>query len=259
MLTLQAIPAFSDNYIWLLQDSPARRCAVVDPGDAAPVSAWLQQHPDWQLTEILITHHHQDHIGGALQLKQATGARISSPAHPDMPWADQCLAGDQQLDILGQPVRVLAVPGHTLEHLAYFMEIQPAPVLFSGDTLFAAGCGRLFEGRPEQMLDSLRQLAALPADTQVYCAHEYTLGNLHFALAVEPDNPDIRQRLAEVTRLRQAGRISLPSSLSAERATNPFLRCQQASVRQAARVRGAAGNASETEIFTTLRAWKDHF
>ncbi|MGE8171195.1 hydroxyacylglutathione hydrolase [Pseudomonas putida] len=259
MIQIDALPAFSDNYIWLLQDTAKRRCAVVDPGDAGPVQAWLDAHPDWILSDILITHHHQDHVGGVECLKQRTGARVCGPANEHIPGRDLALHDHDQVEVLGLTFEVLAVPGHTLGHIAYYTAEQPAPLLFSGDTLFAAGCGRMFEGTPEQMQPALARLAALPSATQVYCAHEYTLSNLRFAKAVEPENPHIAQRFEDVTRLRADHRITLPSTIGLERQTNPFLRTAETSVKQKADEWKGLSNTSQAAVFAALRSWKDSF
>lgn len=259
MIQIDALPAFNDNYIWLLQDATTKHCAVVDPGDAAPVLRWLEQHGDWHLTDILITHHHADHVGGVAELKAATGARVYGPAHERIPERDEALDENSGITVLGLFFSVHAVPGHTLGHIAYYHADVQTPVLFSGDTLFAAGCGRLFEGTPEQMHDSLSRLAALPDSTLVYCAHEYTLSNLRFAQAVEPDNRDIADRLAEVATWREQGRISLPSNLELERRTNPFLRVAEHTVKQKADERSGADNATQTAVFAVLREWKNQF
>lgn len=257
MIKIDALPAFTDNYIWLLQDLERRRCAVVDPGDAAPVQAWLAAHPDWQLSDILITHHHHDHVGGVEQLKAATGARVLGPAKENIPARDLALGEGDRVEVLGHAFRVIEVPGHTLGHIAYYQAEQHW--LFCGDTLFAAGCGRLFEGTAEQMHDSLSRLAALPGQTLVYCTHEYTLSNLRFAQAVEPHNPQVAQRLAEVSAWREAGQISLPSTLALERATNPFLRSAETSIKEKIDQRDGAKNRSPSGVFAGLRAWKDNF
>lgn len=262
MLKIDALPAFTDNYIWLLQDASRKECAVVDPGDCTPVNAWLSAHPDWKLTDILVTHHHHDHVGGVQQLKTATGARVFGPAKENIPARDIALLDGQQITVLGHELEVIEVPGHTLGHIAYFHADQQSPWLLSGDTLFAAGCGRLFEGTAEQMFDSLQRLAALPAKTKIYCTHEYTLNNLRFAQAVEPANPDIANRVAQVTRLRDANQITLPSDIRTELATNPFLRSADAAV---AAVAAAASEYSQEPldnpqaVFRALRAWKDRF
>lgn len=257
MIKIDALPAFSDNYIWLLQDPERRHCAVVDPGDAAPVEAWLAAHPGWQLSDILITHHHFDHVGGIERLKAATGARVLGPANEKIPGRDLALHDGDQVDVLGQRFSVYAVPGHTLGHIAYIQAEQHW--LFCGDTLFAGGCGRLFEGSPEQMHQSLSRLAALPEQTQVFCTHEYTLSNLRFAAAVEPDNQQIKQRLEQVGQWREAGQISLPSSIALERATNPFLRSSEPAVSAMIAERDGPASRSPTQVFAALRAWKDHF
>jgi hydroxyacylglutathione hydrolase len=257
MIRIDALPAFTDNYLWLLQDAASQRCAVVDPGDAAPVLAWLQAHPGWQLSDILVTHHHFDHVGGIERLKTATGARVLGPADEKIPGRDLGLSDSDSVEVLGLKFRVMAVPGHTLGHIAYYQAEQG--LLFCGDTLFAGGCGRLFEGTPQQMHESLERLAALPGATQVYCTHEYTLSNLRFAQAVEPDNPQIAARLAEVSRWREAGRISLPSNIALELASNPFLRTAEAAVIGAAERRDGRPHAESSAVFASLRAWKDQF
>ncbi|AOE60980.1 hydroxyacylglutathione hydrolase [Pseudomonas corrugata] len=255
MIQISALPAFTDNYIWLLQDHSSRRCAVVDPGDAAPVQAWLDAHPAWVLSDILITHHHHDHVGGVQALKNATNATVCGPASENIPARDVALKDNDQIKVLGLDFDVYAVPGHTLGHIAYYHH----GLLFCGDTLFAAGCGRLFEGTPEQMHHSLGRLAALPDDTLVYCTHEYTLSNLKFAAAVEPDNPDIAARLEKVGRQRSEGIMTLPSTLALEKLTNPFLRTTATSVKQKADERNNQRNGTPSEVFAALRAWKDKF
>lgn len=259
MLKIEALPALTDNYIWLLQDDTQRRCAAVDPGDAAPVLAWLAANPDWQLTDILVTHHHHDHVGGIASLKAATSARVHGPANERIPGCDHALQDGQRVRILGHELLVLAVPGHTLGHIAYYHHDDEQPWLLSGDTLFAAGCGRLFEGTPQQMHDSLQRLAALPERTLVYCTHEYTLSNLRFALAVEPNNCEISKRLQDVTECRAANHSSLPTRIDLELATNPFLRCGIDAVRMAAQAHSETELNASAEVFAALRAWKDRF
>ncbi|UTW08029.1 hydroxyacylglutathione hydrolase [Pseudomonas benzenivorans] len=257
MIKIDALPAFTDNYIWLLQDPQTCRCAVVDPGDAAPVLAWLDAHPDWTLSDILVTHHHHDHVGGVEQLKATSGARVLGPAREQIPARDLALGEGQQVEVLDHTFQILEVPGHTLGHIAYYQAEQHW--LFCGDTLFAAGCGRLFEGTPAQMHDSLSRLAALPGETLVYCTHEYTLSNLRFAQAVEPENPQISQRLEQVSQWRQTGQISLPSNLQLERATNPFLRSDETPVQARIAEREGVKARPPVEVFACLRAWKDQF
>lgn len=255
MIQISALPAFTDNYIWLLQDHRTQRCVVVDPGDTAPVLAWLDAHPGWVLSDILITHHHHDHVGGVERLKQASGATVYGPASENIPARDVALKDNDSVSVLGWDFDVYAVPGHTLGHIAYYHH----GLLFCGDTLFAAGCGRLFEGTPEQMHHSLSRLAALPEDTLVYCTHEYTLSNLKFAAAVEPGNADIAARLEKVTRQRQNGVMTLPSTLALEKLTNPFLRTTETLVTQKVDERDGAQNRAPSEVFAALRAWKDTF
>jgi hydroxyacylglutathione hydrolase len=259
MIQIDALPAFTDNYIWLLQNTASRCCAVVDPGDAAPVLAWLEQHPGWQLSDIMVTHHHFDHVGGVEQLKKATGARVLGPAAENIPARDVALNDNDTISVLGLTFAVYAVPGHTLGHIAFYHDDPTAPLLFCGDTLFAAGCGRLFEGTPEQMHQSLSRLAALPDSTLVYCTHEYTLSNLRFAQAVEPGNCDIAERFAQVSQWRSENRISLPSNLALERRTNPFIRTRETSVKEKPDERTGTDNQSPSAIFASLRAWKDKF
>ncbi|MFJ4542691.1 hydroxyacylglutathione hydrolase [Pseudomonas sp. NPDC088885] len=255
MIQISALPAFTDNYIWLLQDHRSQRCAVVDPGDAAPVEAWLDAHPDWVLSDILITHHHHDHVGGVERLKHISGATVYGPASENIPARDVALNDNDTASVLGWDFDVYAVPGHTLGHIAYYHH----GLLFCGDTLFAAGCGRLFEGTPDQMHHSLSRLAALPEDTLVYCTHEYTLSNLKFAAAVEPSNADIAARLEKVTQQRQNGVMTLPSTLALEKLTNPFLRTAETLVKQKVDERAGAQNRAPSEVFAALRAWKDKF
>ncbi|MBJ9976586.1 hydroxyacylglutathione hydrolase [Pseudomonas sp. S75] len=259
MIQIDALRAFSDNYIWLLQDTAKRLCAVVDPGDAAPVLTWLQAHGDWTLTDILVTHHHHDHVGGVQALKRTTGAKVQGPAHESIPARDVALEDGDRITVLGLEWQVLAVPGHTLGHIAFYSEATPTPLLFSGDTLFAAGCGRMFEGTAQQMQPALQRLAALPERTEVYCAHEYTLSNLRFAKAVEPDNTHVAQRFEDVTRLRADDRITLPSTIGLERLTNPFVRTTETSVKQKADEWKGSPNDSQVAVFAALRAWKDQF
>ena len=255
MIQISALPAFTDNYIWLLQDPDTRRCAVVDPGDAAPVQAWLAANPGWTLSDILITHHHHDHVGGVEQLKKATDAKVYGPASETIPARDVALKDNDRISVLGCDFEVIEVPGHTLGHIAYYHH----GLLFCGDTLFAGGCGRIFEGTPAQMHDSLQRLAALPDNTLIYCTHEYTLSNLRFAQAVEPHNPAIAERLTSVTALRAAGHISLPSTLALEHATNPFLRVSEPAVRQQAEAHDQCKHADALAVFTSLRSWKNTF
>lgn len=251
MLTISFIPAFKDNYIWLL--TRGQRAAVVDPGDAAPVQARLEAE-GLTLESILITHHHADHQGGVAALVERWQPAVFAPASESITGCNRPLRGGERIEVLDQAFEVLAVPGHTLGHLAYYAK----GALFCGDTLFGAGCGRLFEGTPAQMSASLDALAALPDDTPVYCAHEYTEANLRFAVAVEPENRQLQARVAKVAALRAAGLPSVPSRLAEEKATNPFLRSGEPAVIAAARQHGAS-ESSRTAIFAAIRAWRNVF
>ncbi len=256
-LEVRELRAFTDNYIWLLLNQEEKRCAVVDPGDAQPVIDWLNEHPQWTLGDVLVTHHHSDHVGGIDELKRQHNVRVIGPAQASIPGLDLVVGDSDEVKVLGRTVRVMAVPGHTLDHVAFFLPDELT--LFSGDTLFAAGCGRLFEGTAEQMLDSLERLAALPDATRVYCAHEYTLGNLHFAQAVEPDNKQIADRLLEVVSTRARGACTLPSAIGLEKATNPFLRTSVPAVRAASQNHAQASIETPAACLQSLREWKNDF
>ena len=254
MVDVIQIPAFKDNYIWLLRKGAS--AAVVDPGEAPPVIEVLLKN-QISLVEILITHHHKDHQGGVERLLvDWPNAEVAGPARESISGLGRPGVGGERLRIesLDLELRVMAVPGHTLGHVAYY---TPG-CLFCGDTLFGGGCGRLFEGSPQAMYDSLMRLAALPDTTLVYCAHEYTEANLRFALAVEPRNRALRHRVEEVAVLRAKGLPTVPSTLALEKATNPFLRCGEADVVDAVQARGAAGN-DPVAVFAALREWKDSF
>ncbi|KTS79300.1 hydroxyacylglutathione hydrolase [Pseudomonas oryzihabitans] len=259
MFDIVPLPAFNDNYIWLIKDAGTRRAVVVDPGDAPPVLTWLDGHPDWRLTDILITHHHHDHTGGIASLKQRTGARVAAPADEAIADVDLPLADADRLEVLDATFEVIRVPGHTAGHIAYYLPGE-RPLLFSGDTLFSAGCGRLFEGTPTQMLESLRRLSSLPDATEVYCGHEYTQSNLRFARVVEPQSAAVQDAQEQTRRLREANRPTLPTTLGRERDINPFLRTAEPEVRQQLHEqRGVAADAPEDTFFAALRAWKDTF
>jgi len=238
MLEIVPVPAFSDNYIWLVHDAASGETAVVDPGDAAPALAEAERR-GWTVGQVWNTHWHPDHTGGNLAIKEATGARILGPATGKIAGRDVALAEGDVVCLGGHIGRVIEVPGHTLDHIALVFDDDR--VGFVGDTLFAMGCGRLFEGTPDQMFDSLRKLAALPQDTRLYCAHEYTLANARFAAHADPANGEIAARLSEVEALRDAGTITLPTTVAQERETNVFLR------------------ATNVEEFARLRAEKDSF
>ena len=255
-MKLIALPAFTDNYVWMLHDG--RSAAVVDPGDAAPVAHALDTL-GLELRAILVTHHHGDHVGGVPSLMPRLRGRIHGPAGEALGFDFEPRREGDRIEVLGLEFVVLDVPGHTAGHVAYLQHGQPrTPWLFCGDTLFSAGCGRLFEGTPEQMVRSLGRLADLPPGTRVCCTHEYTLSNLRFAAAVEPGNPAIAGYTATCERLRAAGRPTLPSTIGLERAVNPFLRCEEPEVGAAVRALGAApGDA--VAAWTALREWKNRF
>jgi len=260
-MTLVPLPAFADNYIWMLHDGVG--AIVVDPGDAKPVTNALARD-NLKLAAILVTHHHADHVGGVDELRNATGAPVYGPAGETIPEPYQPLAEGDIAQVMGLPFQVLDVPGHTAGHIAYYLPPGAAwdgtPLLFCGDTLFSGGCGRLFEGTPRQMLASLDALAALPSDTRVCCAHEYTLGNLRFALAVEPRNAELTQYMAQCQALREHGTPTLPSRMGTERSVNPFLRSREASVREAVKAHaGLAPQAADADVFAALRQWKNEF
>jgi hydroxyacylglutathione hydrolase len=257
-VTVEGIPAFNDNYIWLVSpvgSKPGSPCAVVDPGDAGPVEQLLTER-QLKLTAILVTHHHPDHIGGVPRLVERYRAKVFGPVDERIRGLDQVVGQGDRVDLadLDLVFDVIEVPGHTRSHIAYFGD----GMLFCGDTLFSVGCGRLFEGTPEQMQDSLDRIAALPGGTRVYCAHEYTESNCAFALAVEPENGILQERALEVEALRQEGRRTVPSLLAEEKAVNPFLRTRQDAVVAAAQSRqpGATPGASTLGV---IRAWKDSF
>jgi len=255
-LHLQALPAFVDNYIWLLHDG--EQAVVVDPGDAAPVHQALDAR-GLQLVGILVTHHHGDHVGGVDALRPRLLGPVWGPAREAIPAPFVALREGDSVDVLGRRWQVLDVPGHTAGHIAYLESgATPAPLLFCGDTLFSAGCGRLFEGTAAQMHASLVKLGALPADTQVCCTHEYTLSNLRFAAAVEPGNAERAAYQARCQALRDEGRATLPSSIGMERQINPFLRCTQPEVMASARAHGAADDDA-VSVFAALREWKNHY
>ena len=256
-MTLLPLPAFQDNYLWVLHDG--HRALVVDPGDASPVSEFLQR-TGLQLDAILVTHHHADHTGGVQQLRAATGARVWGPAAESIPQPATPVAGGDMVHVLGLAFRVLEVPGHTAGHIAYHCdEVDGAPLLFCGDTLFSGGCGRLFEGTPAQMLASLDTLAALPPATRVCCAHEYTLSNLRFARAVEPANERLAQYQQHCEALRARGEPTLPATIGQERRINPFLRTREPAVRQAAQAFNGANAEDDVAVFAAIRQWKNEF
>jgi hydroxyacylglutathione hydrolase len=257
---LTPLPAFEDNYVWCLSRGDA--AVVVDPGDASVVQQALAAR-GWRLAGILVTHHHGDHVGGLGALAPLRQGPLYLPATETIAADGQRVRGGDAAELLGLRFEVIDVPGHTAGHIAYFWpgDDTQAPLLLCGDTLFSAGCGRLFEGTAAQMHAALTRLAALPAATRVCCAHEYTLANLRFAQAVEPDNADIAAHLAHCIALREAGQPTLPSSIGLERRINPFLRCAEPAVVRAACAQDASLTpaATGTEVLAVLREWKNRF
>ncbi len=256
-LDVRPIPAFQDNYIWLLRGrADPRGVAVVDPGDAAPVLRALAADR-LRLDVILATHHHADHVGGIPELVAATGAEVFGPAREEMPAGVRRFGGGDRarLPQMALDFAVIDVPGHTAGHIAYFGH----GALFCGDTMFSAGCGRLFEGTAAQMLASLDALAGLPDATRVYCGHEYTQANLRFAQAVEPDNAEAADYARQVRALRVSGRPTLPSTIGLEKRVNPFLRSRVENVRLSAERRSGKVLRSAVEVFAVIRGWKDSF
>ena len=255
-MNLIPLPAFNDNYIWMLHDGQA--AVVVDPGDAEAVFEALQHH-GLKLQAILVTHHHGDHTAGVSALRAATGAAVYGPHKERMPEPLTRLADGDTVQALGLTFAVLEVPGHTAGHIAYV--VRPPgqdPILFCGDTLFSAGCGRLFEGTPAQMLQSLSRLAALPDATRVCCAHEYTASGLVFARTVEPENQALISYQVQVSQLREQNLPTLPSSIGLEKAINPFLRTHIDAV--ITRIRQLDASACDpVSTFAALRTWKNQF
>ena len=256
MLTVTPIQAFSDNYIWCLRQPDTAQAFVVDPGDGSAVLAALQEQ-QLELAGVLITHHHFDHTGGLDTLLKHRSVPVYGPANPAIGQISQRLEEGDVITVLGSEFQVLEVPGHTLDHIAFYSSAEQA--LFCGDTLFAGGCGRLFEGNPGMMHNSLAKLAALPGDTRVYCAHEYTLSNLKFAAAVEPANARLSDRISRDQATRAQNLPTVPSVLSLELATNPFLRSDDPGLAEHMQQREGVDATDPVAVFAAVRAWKDNF
>ncbi len=256
MVEVFPVRAFSDNYIWMLVDAHKQYAACVDPGDAKPVNLFLEKQ-QLKLSHILLTHHHFDHTGGVASLMEQHQPALFGPASETLPCEPvRLVEGDKiQLETHQLELSILDLPGHTAGHIAYYGEGK----LFCGDTLFACGCGRLFEGSPEQMHHSLSKLADLPDNTEIYCTHEYTQSNIQFALAVEPDNTELQKQRHWVEEQRKQDLPTLPSNIGLEKATNPFLRCREHTIKAAAdRYTGTALD-SPVAVFAAIRKWKDSF
>lgn len=255
-IQIHPIPILKDNYVWTLIHPESHAAVIIDPGESQPVAHYLKQH-QLELKAILITHHHWDHTDGALALRDLYHVPVFAPAQEEVSSKTVDVHDGDMIHVPHFPLsfQVIAIPGHTLGHVAYYVD----DMLFCGDTLFACGCGRIFEGTAAQMYHSLQTIAALPNNTKIYCTHEYTLNNLRFAETVEPDNTDIKQRLIDVKTLRDKNIPSLPSLLKDEKATNPFLRCDNQNVKNAIETHAHSKLTDPIQVFTALRLWKDRF
>ncbi|MFT7007351.1 MAG: hydroxyacylglutathione hydrolase [Colwellia sp.] len=262
-IKITPIKAFSDNYIWAITNTKV--ATLVDPGDASVCIEFLEKNK-LTLSSILITHHHSDHTGGISKLvdycqQKQWSLTVYGPVNENIPHCNVKLNENDTvvLDELNIDFRIIDLPGHTAGHIAYFATGDLTPILFCGDTLFSGGCGRLFEGSPEQMLHSLTKLADLPDNTQVYCTHEYTQANLAFALTVEPNNQELVNYNNKVSELRSKGYATIPSTIELEKKINPFLRCHEQSIQTSAQQFATDTNATPQDTFTTIRRWKDQF
>ena len=251
------LKAFSDNYMWIIELDES--FAIVDPGDAKPVHEYIDRTGYW-LSDILITHHHWDHTGGLEELIDKYKCPAYGPSGGHIKGVNYPLKDQECFNVLESlKFRSIYAPGHTNDQLSYFLEESESPILFSGDTLFSGGCGRLFEGTPEDMLFSMDRYAKLPKNTLVYCGHEYTQSNLNFALAVEPNNKHLQKKVEEVKELRKNDEPSLPTQLETELKINPFLRCREETVIKAAEVYSAKPLSTTSEVLGEIRDWKDNF
>jgi hydroxyacylglutathione hydrolase len=260
MINVVPIPAFDDNYIWLIK-GPDNKAVIVDPGDAEPVLSFISEEQR-TLSAIIITHHHWDHIDGINDLLRFYDVPVYGPDSPRIPQITHKVKEGSIVTLFDAPLfelNVIEVPGHTRDHIAYTGLVNNKPAIFCGDTLFAAGCGRLFDGTHEQFCHSLQKINQLPAETQIFCTHEYTLANLKFAEAVEPSNQDIKNRIKNEQKKRLKHLPTLPTTLGLERRTNPFLRYHENDVTSAINAYWASEHSSPEALFTGLRRWKDEF
>lgn len=255
-IKITPIPILKDNYVWCIIDQLQSEALIVDPGSAQVVQAYLKRNK-LNLKGILITHHHWDHTNGARELKNIYKIPVYASKLEKVTEKTMEVSDGETITINGFPLalKAMLIPGHTLGHLAYYNE----EMVFCGDTLFASGCGKLFEGTPKQMYDSLQKIAFLPVQTKIYCGHEYTLQNLRFAEAVEPTNQKILERIAKVSSLRKQNKPTLPSLLQEEMETNPFLRCDQTKVKESVEKQSGRTLNDPIEVFAALRYWKDNF
>jgi hydroxyacylglutathione hydrolase len=255
MIKVEPIPAFNDNYIWLVTTNEGS--IVIDPGDANPVIEYLNKNKDLTLNSILLTHHHYDHSGGIEDLRKRYDLKVFGPNNQIKSVDHRVVEGNEIL-VNGLIFKIIEVPGHTLDHIAFYNDDDDDPILFCGDTLFAAGCGRVFEGTFDQMYESLLKLKKLPENTIVYSGHEYTTANLMFASHVEPLNKNIQNSLSKVQELRSKNIPTLPTSIKEEKLINPFLRCDDKDLQMIMRKKFNT-DLSELNIFSALREWKDNF
>lgn len=256
MFEIHALRAFSDNYIWtLIKDDEV---TVVDPGDGQVVTEFLIKQ-NLSLSNILITHHHFDHTGGIKKLAEIYNCKIFGPGEGHIEGITDPIKDHQEFTISGELFKAYATPGHTLDHLSYFVDHEKEPLLFCGDTLFSGGCGRLFEGSPEQMHNSLSKLAELPKQTKVFCTHEYTESNLNFAAEVEPNNQILKEKINAVKILRKQDKETLPSTIESELEINPFLRCSEPEVINAAEKYQNSELKTPSAVLASIRDWKDNF
>jgi len=261
MIDITPIPAFRDNYLWLLKSEDGNSACIVDPGDAEPVLSHLKAH-SLTLSAIFITHHHADHTGGIGHLLREYDVPVYGPRSPNITSITEPLVEGDTVTLFGHTFHILEIPGHTIDHIAYYTlagESGEPPMLFCGDTLFAGGCGRVFEGTPGMMHQSLQKLAHLAPATKVYCAHEYTLANLDFARAVTPDDKALLSRIEKEQQKRHRHEPTVPSTIAVELETNPFLRCSEQALASSASRHSGHHLTEADQVFAEIRRWKDHF